>query len=230
MSLIDIDDYKGLYKFDKDLKQVLNVKTNKYIKNVLNGKNYCVYLYKDGKQKTFSLNYLINKYNNQVNQKDFVAIDNYENYKLNLKTNQILNIKSGKCIKKIINHGYYKVSLYKDNKRKLLFLHRLVYKAHNPLINIKELYIDHINQDKLDNNIDNLRLATHSQNNCNVKVYKNNKSTGIKNIGKTKNNTFQVQIMKDKKNHTKKFKTLEEAIEHRDLKLAELHGDFACYN
>ena len=229
MSLIDIENYEGLYKFNKDLIQVYNVKTKKYLKNVLYGNHYYIYLYKNGKQKTFSLNYLINKYNNQDNnQEDFVDIDNYENYKFNLKTNEVINKNTGKYLKKNICNGYYVVQLYKNKKMKRFLLHRLVFKSHNPLINIKELFIDHINQDKLNNNINNLRLATRSQNQYNSKVYKNN-ILGIKNIFKTKSNTFTVNIVKDKKKHSKNFKTLEDAIIHRDLKLAEMHGEFACY-
>ena len=231
MSLIDIDNYEGLYKFDKELNQVYNVKTNKYIKNCLNGKYYFVKLLKDGERKSFSLNYLINKYNNQDNnQEDFVDIDNYENYKLNLKTNKVINKNTGKCIKNsLTKFGYYKVRLYKNRKMKNFQLHRLIFQAYNPSIDIIGSDIDHINQNKLDNNINNLRIATKSQNKYNSKVYKNNISTGIKNIYKNKSNTFTINIKKDKKNYSKSFKTLEEAIEHRDLKLAEMHGEFACF-
>ena len=228
MSLIDIDDYKGLYKFDKDLNQVYNINTGKYIKNSLNGKYCYIYLIKDGKTKSFSLNYLINKYNNQDNPNDFVDIIKYEDYKINLKTNEIINKNTGKCIKNFLDKGYNRISLYKDGKIKKFFLHRLIYQAHNPSINIIGYDIDHKDQDRLNNNIDNLRKATRSQNQYNKKVSKYNK-LGIKNISKSKNNTFTVNIVKDKKRHSKTFKTLEEAKEYKNLKLAEMHGDFACF-
>ena len=231
MSLIDIDNFEGLYKFDKDLNRVYNINTGKYIKNSLNNKNYCVYLYKDGKQKKFTLNHLIYKYNNQDNnQDDFVDIIEYEGlYKLNLKTNQVINKNTGKCIKNTLDKGYNRISLFKNGKKKSFQLHRLIFQAHNPSIDIIGSDIDHINQNKLDNNINNLRIATRSENQCNSKVYKNNKSTGIKNIYKNKSNIFTVVITKDEKNHSKRFKTLEEAIIHRDLKLTEIHGEFACF-
>ena len=229
MSLVDIANYEGYYKFNKDLNQVYNVKTNKYLKKCLDRGIFYFYLNKDGKQKKFRLNSLIYRYNNQDNQDDFVDIYDYKNYKINLKTNQVINIKSGKYIKNnLTNFGYYSVKLCKNGKIKNFQLHRLIFQAHNPLIDIKGSDIDHIDQDKLNNNINNLRKATHSQNLCNVKFRKNN-ILGIKNIGKTKKNTFQVQIMKDGKNYIKNFKSLEEAIEHRDLKLAEMHGEFACF-
>jgi len=231
MNLIDIDNYEGLYKFNKDLNQVYNVKTNKYIKNILDnsGKYYCVYLIKDDKIKTFRLNSLIYRYNNQDNPEDFVAIENYKDYKFNLKTNQVINIITGNYLKNnITNLGYYRICLYKNGKMKNFLLHRLIYQVYNPSININGLCIDHINQVTSDNDINNLRIATHSQNSCNKKIHKNNK-LGIKNIFKNKSNTFTVVITKDKKKHSKNFKTLEEAIEYRDLKLTEMHGEFACY-
>jgi len=75
-----------------------------------------------------------------------------------------------------------------------------------------------------------LRICTTSENLCNRKIFKNNKSSGIKNIYKIKYDIFRVIITKDGKNYTKSFKTLEEAIIWRDIKLKEIHGEFACYN
>jgi len=227
---VNIDDYEGLYKFDRSLNQVYNIKTKKYITNRLKKGNYSVRLSKDGERKEITLNYLIYKYNQDNNQEDLMDIDGYENYKFDKNKNQVINIKSGKYIKnELTKEGYYRVGLIKNGKKKHLFLHRLVFKSHNPLINIEGFNIDHINQNKLDNNIDNLRVATISENNCNIKVRNNNKSTGIKNISKTKNNTFRVSIMKDRKSNSKTFKTLEEATEWRDIKLKEIHKEFACY-
>lgn len=231
MNLVNIDDYEGLYKFDRNLNQVYNTKTKKYIKNCLSKGYYFVNLYKDGKTKTLALNYLIYKYNNQYNQEDFIDINGFEGiYKFNKKNNQVINIITGKYIKNNINNeGYYNIGLYKNKKEKHFKLHRLVFKSHNPLIDIEGLCIDHINQDKLDNNINNLRIATRSENGCNRKFYKNNK-LGIKNIYKNKYNCFCVQIEKNKKNYSKSFKSLEEAIIWRDIKLKEIHKEFACFN
>jgi hypothetical protein len=177
MDLVDIDEYEGLYKFNRNLNQVYSLKTKKYLKNCLYKSYYAVGLYKNGKRKKLMLNHFIYKYNNKDNPDDFVDIDGYEDYKFNLKTNQVLNINTGKYVKNYINNcGYYRVGLYKNNKQKIFKFHRLVYQAHNPQINIEGFDIDHINQDKLNNNINNLRIATRSENNCNVKIRKNNKS------------------------------------------------------
>ena len=230
MDLVDIEEYKN-YMFDRNLNQVYNIKTKKHLKNRLDKGNYFVGLFKDGKQKTFRLNQMIYKYNNQDDPDDFVDIDDYENYKFNKNLNQVINIKSGKYLKNYIDsNGYYNICLSKNGTDKQFKLHRLVYQAHNPLINIEGFEIDHKDHNKLNNNIDNLRIATSSENNCNRKINKKNKSTGIKNISKNKNNTFTVQIRKDEKKYSKTFKSLEEAIIWRDIKLKEIHKEFACYN
>ena len=71
------------------------------------------------------------------------------------------------------------------------------------------MYIDHIDNNRQNNNIENLRLVTHSQNNCNSKTQKNNLSTGYKNIYKTEWNTYQVVIHKNKKKvYDKSFKNI----------------------
>jgi hypothetical protein len=55
---------------------------------------------------------------------------------------------------------------------KMMLLHRLVYHFHNPDWNIRDNCldnsIDHINGNKQDNRIENLRVVTHSQNKQNV--------------------------------------------------------------
>ena len=112
------------------------------------------------------------------------------------------------------------------DKVKKFQLHRLIYEVYNGKIP-EGMLIDHIDNNKTNNNIDNLRLATDSENNCNKKVNKNNLSTGYKNISLTKWNSYDVKITKNKKIvYRKNFKTLEEAIENRDIQLVLIHGEF----
>lgn len=61
---------------------------------------------------------------------------------------------------------YMVVPLYKNGKQSLELLHRLLYKVF--IGNIPEkMYVDHIDRNKLNNNLENLRLVTNSQNTIN---------------------------------------------------------------
>jgi len=89
------------------------------------------------------------------------------------------------------------------------------------------MQVDHIDNNKQNNNIENLRLVTNQQNQWNRKTSKTNLSTGHKCITKTKWNTYKVVISKNKKTvYRKTFKTLEEAILNRDIQLKIHHGEF----
>ena len=62
------------------------------------------------------------------------------------------------------NCGYLRVCI---NRKKYL-VHRLIYKLHNPEFNLSsDSVIDHINRDRTDNHIENLRAVTKAVNNRN---------------------------------------------------------------
>ena len=78
------------------------------------------------------------------------------------------------------SYGYRRVGI---NNRKFLY-HRIVYLLYNPdwdiLDNSHDKSIDHIDRDKLNNSIDNLRVVNHQQNHWNrgnVKGYSFDKRT-----------------------------------------------------
>ena len=88
------------------------------------------------------------------------------------------NVYSYKCgrtrlLKPSINgRGYYMVNLHKDKAQKTFGVHRLVAKAFLPDFE-ETLEIDHVDRNKLNNNLSNLRMVTHQENmfNRNVKGY-----------------------------------------------------------
>tara|TARA_R110002096_G_scaffold140685_2_gene295279 strand:- start:850 stop:1338 length:489 start_codon:yes stop_codon:yes gene_type:complete len=158
---------------------------------------------------------------------DLIPITNYPNYSLDKNTNQVYNTKYNRYLKSHShNKGYYLIKLSKNNIPDYFLLHRLIYQVYNPDIDITNLQIDHIDNNKTNNNIENLRHCNNSENQCNTKVHKNN-LLGIKNIHKTKNNTYTVHINKNKINYNKTLETIEEAILWRDNKLLEMHCNFA---
>ena len=81
-----------------------------------------------------------------------------------LGKNGVSSFRSGKLKSNVTDRwGYLLVLLSKNNKQKLCRIHRLVAEAFIPNPENKP-HIDHINTDKKDNRVENLRWATRSEN------------------------------------------------------------------
>lgn len=78
----------------------------------------------------------------------------------------ILNLKKRINKSRGNKFGYYRCSLYKDGNTKNFYVHKLVALSFIPNPENKK-YIDHINGNSLDNNVNNLRWCTVSENNRN---------------------------------------------------------------
>lgn len=117
------------------------------------------------------------------------------------------------------SNGYLRYSWLGKN----FLVHRLIFLIEKGYLPDR---VDHKDLNTLNNYIDNLRDASHSDNMCNSRVYSNNQ-LGIKNIRRTANGRYQVRIHKNKKTTSKIFVNLEDAIIWRDEMLLILHGDFA---
>jgi hypothetical protein len=86
--------------------------------------------------------------------------------------------------------------------------------------------VDHIDNNKSNNSVDNLRLATHSQNQCNAFKPKNNTS-GVKGVSKA-GNKWKAEIMIDKKSlYLGTFNYIEEAAAALTEVRKKYHGEFA---
>ena len=97
---------------------------------------------------------------------EFKIIDEFDNYSVSNFGN-VRNDKKGTFLKGIKNGtGYLVVALCQNGIPKRFLIHRLIgiYFIEN-VNNYKE--IDHLNRNKLDNCVDNLRWATSSQNQAN---------------------------------------------------------------
>ena len=149
------------------------------------------------------------------------ALLEYKDGKLFWKVKRRGSVKFGDEAGSISNHGYRQVSI----NNKLYLQHRLIWIMHG---NDPEDCLDHIDGDKLNNRIENLRVATVSQNAMNRKRYSNNTS-GIKGVNWDKNRSrWQGRVeIKSKLYTTSYFKDKEECAKAvRELR-AKLHGDFA---
>lgn len=91
--------------------------------------------------------------------------------------------------------------------------------------------LDHINGDKHDNRIANLRPATRAQNCCNVRLRRNSKS-GLKGVSwKSDDGKWLAQIQfQGKSRFLGYFRTKEAAAAAYDRAARELHGEFAYLN
>jgi len=77
---------------------------------------------------------------------------------------RIRNYKTGRILKPSIACGYYKVRLSNDGNIKDFLIHKLVYELFSGLKTPDSYIIDHIDGNKLNNHIDNLRCVTNSEN------------------------------------------------------------------
>lgn len=94
----------------------------------------------------------------------------------------------------------------------------------------KNIVIDHINGDKLNNLESNLRIATYQLNNANSIISKNNTS-GYKGVRKTKNNKYWAYIKYNYKQiFLGSYNTKIEAAKAYNKKALELWGEFARLN
>eukprot|EP01040_Poterioochromonas_malhamensis_P006072 gene6072-6529_t len=145
-------------------------------------------------------------------------------------TGKLRNKRTGKFIKgKFDKDGYIQVGLYHkegeiEHKRKDFRMHRLVAVAFIPNPNNKPL-VDHIDGNKANNNVDNLRWASFSENVYNTKKHRKS-ATNVKGIY-FENDKYRVRVGIDGKQLSLgSFNTLDEAIEVRLKKVKEVFKDF----
>jgi hypothetical protein len=138
-------------------------------------------------------------------------------YKLKSTTNS----PAGKRAHKIHKQGY---KGFKING-KVIGEHRLVWVYH---FGFMPSLIDHINGDRSDNRVENLRVATNSQNICNSRLAKNNTSGAKGVIWAKDRNKWRARIVSGVvKKWLGSFNSYEEACKTVNNARKELHKDFA---
>lgn len=122
----------------------------------------------------------------EFNYDQAVFVEGYDNYLL-FANGKILNCDSDKWINGTKRKdGYIEVCLYKDKKRKSFLLHQLIANAFIPNPENKK-FIDHINHQKDNNRIENLRWCSSSANNKNQSLSSVN-SSGFRGVSYDKTN------------------------------------------
>ena len=112
---------------------------------------------------------------------EFKIITGFENYEIS-NFGRVRNLLNDKYVSICIgNHDYKVVNLKKNGKFNQKLIHRLL--AQEFIDNPDNLQvIDHIDENKLNNNLDNLRWITQQQNQFNrIQIAKNN-TTGFKGV------------------------------------------------
>jgi hypothetical protein len=145
-----------------------------------------------------------------MNQADVKELFDYRDGDLYWKVRPARNVDISKPAGSVNSWGYRQIQF----KGKQYYAHRLVWLyVHGKFPNEQ---IDHINGDKLDNNIENLRDVSCQENKRNVSKYSNNRSghTGV--IWATHADKWVASIRVDGKlKHLGLFNILEDAVEAR---------------
>ena len=160
----------------------------------------------------------------------FKRIDEYDNYFVSNFGN-IKNSKTNKILKPGTHtQGYKLINLCKNGKSKSFTVHRLVCNAFLENSDNKPM-IDHIDENKENNNVKNLRWATSQENHYNLGKRINNKC-GFKGVAFNKpTNKYQATIFINGKNkNLGLFETAEKASKAYEAKAKEVHGNFYYKN
>lgn len=135
-------------------------------------------------------------------------------------------------IKHVKLNGYPAVSLRKpigDNLKKTFYIHRLLWEAFVGPIP-KKIQLDHINRDRADSRLANLRLATSQQNNINRVQTQEGKYRGVSKGCDGEYFTVYIRNNLKKKIYLGCYKTAEEAAMAYNEAALRFHGQFAVLN
>ena len=117
----------------------------------------------------------VNKNELPTNSEEWAAIDGYKNYQVSW-WGRVRNTRTGRILKpQTSGPGYLFVHLSKRGKVLIHYIHRLVARewVGNPE---KKRCVDHVDGSRTNNNWENLRYATHSENSRNAKIRTNGTS------------------------------------------------------
>jgi hypothetical protein len=156
----------------------------------------------------------------------WLPIKDYPNYEVSI-CGQVRNIKTKRILMPGMSDGYYHVVLCKNNSKKNHKIHRLVANTFLPKIDVTKNYVDHIDNNRLNNTISNLRWCSSQENNRNRSLSSKNTS-GVKGvIWYKRDKKWVARIMINYKIiHIGYFDNIDDAKIARQNKSTELFGIF----
>lgn len=155
------------------------------------------------------------------NENVFIIMDD-EDYDIFSKYK--IHVRNTTYRKDLSFYKYFGVSYKYKNPYNTQLLHRLIMCVWD-----KNLFVDHINHNTLDNRKDNLRVCTKSENNRN-RSHPNN-FLGIKRIKYKDTFYYLAQIRHNgKRFYSKTVKTEKEAAILYNEMAVKMHKDYACLN
>jgi hypothetical protein len=157
----------------------------------------------------------------------YMPIDEFPNYEVSNYGN-VRNKKTGKMFKPSIDRGgYYFVGLYNNDKKRVhVNIHRLVLTTFESNYNNKQC-IDHMDNNRLNNCLFNLRFVTRQENQFNMSMASNNTS-GVKGVyWKAERNKWCSRItLNGKTIHLGHFDNIDDAKQARQNKAKKLFGEY----
>jgi len=161
------------------------------------------------------------------------SISGYINYQIS-NIGRVRNCVTGRILKPRLNgNGYHQVVLTNDDGKKECRIHQLDANEFIGKPNSEtKLCVDHINRDRLDNQVHNLRYVTYSQNSMNTnKTTKTTRST-YKGVCFDKScNKWKVSVKPNgKRIYLGYFDDEKQPAEVYNAKALELFGEYANLN
>tara|TARA_R110002167_G_scaffold240620_1_gene445842 strand:- start:1186 stop:1866 length:681 start_codon:yes stop_codon:yes gene_type:complete len=219
--MVPLKGYESLYSIERN-GRIWTHRTNKYLKANKEGKVTLKGL--DNIKQRHKVRYLVDcQFTIGYLESLGVPVKGYEDlYSIN-EQGQIWSC-TEKMYKKLCKNrtGYLYTELYKYGVAKTCELHRLLALQFIPNPTGRP-EVDHINQDKSDNRLENLRWATKDEQSWNRGMTILNKSGYIGVYWNKQRKRWTAELRAYKKRYSKQFVLLEDAIAHRNWLVDTYH-------